>query len=269
MSPTPSASSSDLISRAASRKSLPSPPTAPRRPEQARAAMIVMQPRRVQLVVPRRGAEVPDVRIAVAGQQRVARELVARPLADHGAGRVADVVLVEAQQRAEARVARARRACARAGSRAAAGSRRAPRNRPACGPAPAAAGPSGDADRCRRAGRSSAPRAFFFAIARSSGSSSALPSGLRSSVRSTYFAGSVSVFCGTPYLLRSASTVRMPSMSSARVARDAALGGEQQVVGLLRQRRRHVADVGDEQRLDDLAIGADRRASRRRHGSRA
>ncbi len=62
----------------------------------------------------RRRAEVPDVRVAVAGEQRVARELVARPLADHRAGGVADVVLVEAQQRAQARVgergARAREA---------------------------------------------------------------------------------------------------------------------------------------------------------------
>src|SRR2546426_7845595 len=49
-----------------------------------------------------RAAEIPDVRIAVAREERVARELVARPLADHGARGVADVVLVEGQQRAEA-----------------------------------------------------------------------------------------------------------------------------------------------------------------------
>src|SRR5262245_13465040 len=51
-----------------------------------------------------RRAEVPDVRVAVAGEERVAGELVARPLADHRAGRVADVVLVEAEQRAEPRL---------------------------------------------------------------------------------------------------------------------------------------------------------------------
>src|SRR6185436_12783348 len=67
---------------------------------------------RVQLVMTRRRAEVPDVGIAVAGQERITRELVARPLADHGARRVADVVLVEAKQRAESR-ARERGARAR------------------------------------------------------------------------------------------------------------------------------------------------------------
>src|SRR5688572_25373458 len=66
--------------------------------------MILVQPRGVELMVPRRAAEIPDVRIARAGEQRIARELVARPLADHGAGGVADVVLVEGEQRAEARV---------------------------------------------------------------------------------------------------------------------------------------------------------------------
>src|SRR3954468_23451623 len=50
----------------------------------------------------RGAAEVPDIRIARAGEERIAGELVAGPFADHGAGGVADVVLVEAQQRAEA-----------------------------------------------------------------------------------------------------------------------------------------------------------------------
>src|SRR5258706_2002119 len=76
--------------------------------------MIVLQPRRIQLVMPRGAAEVPDVRLAGAGKERVARQLVARPLADHGAGGVADVVLVEGEQRAQAglreRGARARKA---------------------------------------------------------------------------------------------------------------------------------------------------------------
>ena len=114
MSPTPSASRSDLISRAASRNSVDVGADRAAQPEQSGAAVVVVQPRRVQPVVLRRRAEVPDVRIAVAGEQRIARQLVARPLADHGARGVADVVLVEAQQRAEPRLrergARAREA---------------------------------------------------------------------------------------------------------------------------------------------------------------
>ena len=74
--------------------------------------MIVVEPRRVELVVLRGRAEVPDVRIAVTADQRIAQQLVARPLADHRAGRVADVVLVERKQRAEPR-ARERLAHAR------------------------------------------------------------------------------------------------------------------------------------------------------------
>src|SRR5439155_6217221 len=78
------------------------------------AAVIVLQPWRIELVVTRRAAEVPDVGIAVPGEQRVARELVPRPFADHRAGGVADVVLVEGEQRAQARMrergARAREA---------------------------------------------------------------------------------------------------------------------------------------------------------------
>jgi hypothetical protein len=41
------------------------------------------------------------VRLAVAGQHREAAHLVARPLADRGAGEIANVVVVEHQQRAE------------------------------------------------------------------------------------------------------------------------------------------------------------------------
>src|SRR3989440_5965673 len=63
--------------------------------------MVGVQPRRVQLVVARRAAEIPDVRLAISREQRIARELVARPLADHRAGGVADIVLVEREQRAE------------------------------------------------------------------------------------------------------------------------------------------------------------------------
>src|SRR5262247_1868311 len=51
----------------------------------------------------RGGAEVPHPRLAGAREQRPARELVARPLADHGARDVADVVLVEDEQRAQSR----------------------------------------------------------------------------------------------------------------------------------------------------------------------
>ena len=71
--------------------------------EQAGLAVVLAQPRRVEAVVLGGRAEVPDVRVAVAGEERIARELVARPFADHRARRVADVVLVEAEQRAEAR----------------------------------------------------------------------------------------------------------------------------------------------------------------------
>src|SRR5512134_2451230 len=46
-------------------------------------------------------AEIPDIRIAVARDQRVAQQLVARPLADDRARRVTNIVLVEGQQRAE------------------------------------------------------------------------------------------------------------------------------------------------------------------------
>src|SRR5438093_3954980 len=55
-------------------------------------------------MVARGRTEIPDPRLAVAGQQAPARELVARPLADDGAGEIADVVLVEHEERAEARV---------------------------------------------------------------------------------------------------------------------------------------------------------------------
>ena len=68
------------------------------------AAVVLAQPRRVEFVVARGAAEVPDVGLAVPGEKRIARELVARPLADHRARGVADVVLVEREQRAEARV---------------------------------------------------------------------------------------------------------------------------------------------------------------------
>src|SRR6185436_3828325 len=64
--------------------------------------MVLAQPRRIELVVTRGAAEIPYVGIAIAGEERVARELVARPFADHRARGVADVVLVEREQAAEA-----------------------------------------------------------------------------------------------------------------------------------------------------------------------
>ena len=73
------------------------------------------QPRAVEPVVLGRRAEVPDVRVAAARQQRVAGHLVARPLADVGARDVADVVEVEQQDRAEVGRRQRRRGPRRAG----------------------------------------------------------------------------------------------------------------------------------------------------------
>ena len=69
--------------------------------DQAGQAVLRLEPRRVELVMHGGRAEVPDDRLAVARQQRPARELVALPFADLGRGQVADVVDVEHQQRAE------------------------------------------------------------------------------------------------------------------------------------------------------------------------
>src|SRR6185295_15684229 len=76
--------------------------------QQACATMVGGEPGRVELVMPRRTAEIPDVGIAVSGEQRIARQLVARPLADYGAGRIADIVLVERKQRAQSRLRQGR-----------------------------------------------------------------------------------------------------------------------------------------------------------------
>ena len=72
---------------------------AQRRDAGARAA--VGEPRVVQLVVARRGAEVPHDRLVVLGEQAEAVELVLRPRADVGGRDVADVGHVEAQQRSD------------------------------------------------------------------------------------------------------------------------------------------------------------------------
>ena len=66
------------------------------------------QPGRVQLVVLGRRAEVPQDGIAFAREQRAARALVARPLADVRARDVADVVLVEQEHGAERGLAQRR-----------------------------------------------------------------------------------------------------------------------------------------------------------------
>src|SRR6267143_5884789 len=92
----------DFLRRAAKERDIASRRSA--QAEQSGPAVVLMQPRRMQLVVARRAAEVPDVGIARAGEERIARELVPRPLANHGAGGVADVVLIEAKQRPEARM---------------------------------------------------------------------------------------------------------------------------------------------------------------------
>ncbi len=63
--------------------------------------LLLRDPRRVEPVVPRGGAEVPHPRLTVAGEQAPARQLVARPLADHGRGEIADVVLIEDEHGAE------------------------------------------------------------------------------------------------------------------------------------------------------------------------
>ena len=74
----------------------------PAQAEHARLAMILVQPGGIEPVMLGRRAEVPDIGIAGARQQGVARELVARPVADHRRGDVSDVVLVEGQHRAQA-----------------------------------------------------------------------------------------------------------------------------------------------------------------------
>src|SRR5262249_30256641 len=61
------------------------------------------QPRRIEPMVPRRRAEVPYPRLAVTGEERVADELVSRPLSDDGARDVTDVVLIEHEQSAQLR----------------------------------------------------------------------------------------------------------------------------------------------------------------------
>ena len=70
-------------------------------PDQPGLAVLRLEPGRVEPVMHRGRAEVPQDRLAVAGEQRPAAELVALPFADLGGGDVADVVDVEDQKRAE------------------------------------------------------------------------------------------------------------------------------------------------------------------------
>src|SRR6185503_11924942 len=63
------------------------------------------EPRAMQLMVARRGAEIPENRLVLLRQQREAADLVLRPRADVGRGDVAHVVHVEAEQRAHRRLA--------------------------------------------------------------------------------------------------------------------------------------------------------------------
>ncbi len=69
--------------------------------DQTGLAVLRLEPRRIELVMNRGRAEIPQDRVLAARQQHEARELVARPFADLGRGDVADVVVVEQQQRAE------------------------------------------------------------------------------------------------------------------------------------------------------------------------
>ncbi len=73
------------------------------KPDHPGVDVLLAQPWAVQPVVLRRRAEVPDVRVAAAGQQGIAGHLVARPLPDVGARDVADVVEVEEQDCTEVR----------------------------------------------------------------------------------------------------------------------------------------------------------------------
>jgi hypothetical protein len=70
-------------------------------PDHPGVDVVLRQPRAVQAVMLGGRAEVPDVGAAAARLERVARHLVAGPLADVRAGDVADVVEVEQQHGAE------------------------------------------------------------------------------------------------------------------------------------------------------------------------
>ena len=69
--------------------------------DKAGFAVLRLEPRRIEPVMDGGRAEIPKDRVLAADEQHPARELVARPFADLGRGDVADVVVVEQNQRAE------------------------------------------------------------------------------------------------------------------------------------------------------------------------
>ena len=104
--------------------------------------VILVQPGAIDPMMACGGTEIPDPWIAGSGQQAVSDQLVARPLADDGARNVTDVVLIEAQHRAETGL---RQRLTRAGQTITVQtleSRHALRNRPESCRAPEAAGAS-------------------------------------------------------------------------------------------------------------------------------
>ena len=90
--------SSDLISVTASRIRPDLGGDRAAEAEEPGPPVLVRQPLRVQLVMPHRRAEVPQDRVPVPEQQRVADHLVAERAADPGLRGVADVVEVEEQE---------------------------------------------------------------------------------------------------------------------------------------------------------------------------
>ena len=62
------------------------------------------QPGAVNLMMPRRRAEIPQNRLVLLGQQGKAHQLVHGPSTDNGGGQVADVVHIEGEQRAQLRL---------------------------------------------------------------------------------------------------------------------------------------------------------------------
>ena len=69
--------------------------------DEAGFAVLRLEPGRIELVMHRGRAEVPQDRVGPAREQRPAAELVTLPFADLGRGDVADVVDVEDEQGAE------------------------------------------------------------------------------------------------------------------------------------------------------------------------
>ena len=130
----PCSASSTAILRATSSAMPASGWKAPRSVEMpARARFVAVEPRVVELVVPGGRAEVPDDRLAAAGEQREADQLVHRPGADVGGRHVADVGEVEGQQGAEVGALQRRHAAAPAARRAAGRGRPAAPSRPRSG----------------------------------------------------------------------------------------------------------------------------------------